>query len=143
MSRSERAIWALTSEEEVRRCLRVLYTKMLGDRMVGFFFEGRDLEPIVEGQLNLVRAVLGGPGVYGGVPLPEAHRALPLLPGHFDRRHTLLAEVLATEGVHEKVKAAWLEADAAWRKAILAAGAEARDRVREAQDSDEAAPSSG
>lgn len=143
MSRSEAALWSLTSEDEVRRCLRALYTKMLHDRMVGFFFEGRPLEPIVEGQLALVRAILGGSGVYAGVPLPEAHRALPLLPGHFDRRHTLLAEVLAAEGIHEKVKAAWLEADAAWRKAILAAGTEARDRVRRAQDSDDAPPSSG
>ncbi len=131
MSRSE-GLWARTSEEEVRRCLRVLYTKMLADRMVGFFFEGRDLEPIVNGQVSLVRAMLGGPGVYTGAPLPEAHRALPLLPGHFDRRHTLLAEVLESEGVDERVKATWLEADAAWRKAILAAGADARARARRA-----------
>lgn len=143
MSRSERALWALTSEEEVRRCLRALYTKVLGDRMIGFFFEGRDLEAIVAAQVGLVCAMLGGPGAYEGAPLPEAHRALPLLPGHFDRRHVLLAEVLAAEAIHEDVKAAWLEADAAWRKAILGAGAGARDRARSAQDSDEEAPSSG
>lgn len=126
----------------MRRCLHVLYTRMRADRMVGFFFEGRDLARIVEGQVALVCAMLGGPSAYEGAPLPEAHRRLPLLPGHFDRRHSLLAEVLAEEAVHEHVKAAWLEADAAWRKAILGAGAEARDRARRAQDSDDA-PSSG
>ena len=113
--------------------------------MVGFFFEGRDLDAIVEGQVALVVAMLGGPARYTGAPLPEAHRSLPLLPWHFDRRHTLLREVLAAEGVDENVSAAWLEADAAWRKAILAAGAEARARVRAAQDADDegGAPSSG
>ena len=145
MSRSEQPLFARTSEAEVRRCLRVLYTRMKADRMVGFFFEGRDLDAIVEGQVALVVAMLGGPARYTGAPLPEAHRSLPLLPGHFDRRHTLLREVLAAEGVDENVSAAWLEADAAWRKAILAAGAEARARVRAAQDADDegGAPSSG
>jgi hypothetical protein len=41
-----------------------------------------------------------------------------------------LREVLEERGVDEMVKAAWLEADAAWRKAILAAGEEARAEVR-------------
>ena len=137
MSRSDRSLFALTSEEEVRTCLRALYTRMKADRMVGFFFEGRDLDAIVEGQVALVVAMLGGPARYTGTPLPEAHRSLPLLPGHFDRRHTLLREVLAAEGVDEKVSAAWLEADAAWRRAILAAGVDARARSRAAQDADD------
>ncbi len=121
------------AEDEVRSCLHALYTRMRDDRMVGFFFEGRDLGAIVEGQLRLVRALLGAPERYEGAPLPQAHASLPLLPGHFDRRHTLLREVLDERGVDEKVKAAWLEADAAWRKAILAAGEEARAAVRRAR----------
>jgi truncated hemoglobin YjbI len=137
MSRSDRSLFALTSEEEVRTCLRALYTRMKSDRMVGFFFDGRDVDAIVEGQVALVVAMLGGPARYTGTPLPEAHRSLPLLSGHFDRRHTLLREVLAAKGVDENVSAAWLEADAAWRKAILAAGVDARARSRSAQDADD------
>lgn len=125
----------------MRACLHALYTRMRDDRMIGFFFEGRDVDAIVERQVTLVRALLGAPGFYAGLPLPEAHRALPLLPGHFDRRHALLRDVLEERGVPEDAKTAWLEADAAWRKAILAAGAEARAQGRVAQDSD--APSSG
>jgi truncated hemoglobin YjbI len=130
MSRSEGALAERISEGEVRACLLALYTRMQADRMVGFFFEGRDVGAIVEGQVRLVRALLGGAERYEGAPLPQAHAALPLLPGHFDRRHTLLREVLEERGVDEMVKAAWLEADAAWRKAILAAGEEARAEVR-------------
>jgi truncated hemoglobin YjbI len=133
MSCSEGALAERISEEEVRACLYALYTRMQGDRMVGFFFEGRDVGSIVAGQVRLVRALLGAPERYEGTPLPQAHAALPLLPGHFDRRHTLLREVLEERGVDEKVKAAWLEADAAWRKAILAAGEGARAEVRRAR----------
>ncbi len=133
MSASEGALAARISEEEVRDCLRELYTRLQRDRMVGFFFEGRDLGAIVEGQVRLVRALLGAPERYEGAPLPQAHAALPLLPGHFDRRHTLLREVLEERGVDEGVRAAWLEADAAWRKAILAAGEAARAAVRRAR----------
>ncbi len=136
MFASDSPLFERTSEDEVRRCLHALYTRMRADRMVGFFFEGRDVDALVDAQVSLVIAVLGGPAKYTGTPLPEAHRSLPLLPGHFDRRHTLLREVLAEQGVDEKVNAAWLEADAAWKKTILGAGEAARAKVRSAQDSD-------
>ena len=134
--RSDPALFARTSEKQVRECLSVLYTRMKEDRMVGFLFEGKPLEAIVEGQVHLVCAVLGAPGFasYQGRSLPEAHRELPLLPGHFDRRHELLREALAEVGVDEKVNAAWLEADTAWRRAILNSGEFARERARSAQD---------
>ncbi len=105
--------------------------------MVGFFFAGRDVEAIVEGQVALVLGVLGEAGeasAYAGRSLPDAHRELPILPGHFDRRHTVLREVLEARGIDEKARSAWLAADHAWRKAILAAGAEARARAQRAHD---------
>lgn len=143
MSRSDLRLAERVSEDEIRACLQELYARMRADRMVGFLFEGRDLRAIVEGQVRLVLAMLGANVAYEGPPLPRAHERLPLLPGHFDRRHVLLREVLTERGFDEDAKTAWLEADAAWRKAILAAGAEARARARDAQDSEPEAPSRG
>ena len=75
-------------------------------------------------------AFLGGPQRYEGKPLPQAHATLPLLPGHFDRRHFLLRQVLRDHGVPEAVSALWLNIDEGLRSSVISAGAEARARTR-------------
>ncbi len=72
---------------------------------------------------------LGGPERYEGKPLPQAHARLPLLPGHFDRRHWLLEQVLVEHGVPEEVRLAWLRIDEALRPSVLLAAEDARDRT--------------
>ena len=76
-------------------------------------------------------AFLGGPQRYTGKPLPEAHAALPLLPGHFDRRHHVLATLLEQHDVPDDVKRAWLRIDESLRTSVLAAGAEAREKTHD------------
>jgi hemoglobin len=121
---------AMGGEEKVRAVLRSLYERLFADPMVGFLFEGKDKEHIVEQQLAFTCRFLGGPQRYTGKPLPEAHAALPLLPGHFDRRHHLLAMVLDQQGVPEEVRRAWLHIDESLRPSVLAAGDEAREKTR-------------
>jgi hemoglobin len=118
-------------DAKVRAILASLYDRLFEDRMVGFLFEGKDKERIVELQTAFTCSFLGGPQRYEGKPLPEAHASLPLLPGHFDRRHWLLEQVLREHGVPEAVRLAWLRIDEALRSSVLAAAAEARDKTRE------------
>ena len=124
---------AIGGEDKVRAVLRSLYDRLFVDPMVGFLFAGKDKERIVEQQLSFTCRFLGGPQRYTGKPLPEAHAALPLLPGHFDRRHHLLAMVLEQQGVPEEVRGAWLRIDESLRPSVLAAGDEARVRTRAGQ----------
>jgi truncated hemoglobin YjbI len=98
---------------------------------VGFLFEGKDKAHIIDQQLPLTCRFLGGPQRYTGKPLPEAHAALPLLPGHFDRRHHLLKLALQKHAVPAAVQQAWLSIDESLRSSVLAAGATARERTRE------------
>jgi truncated hemoglobin YjbI len=121
---------ALGGEEKVRAVLRSLYDRLFVDPMVGFLFEGKDKEHIVAQQVLFTGRFLGGPQRYTGKPLPEAHASLPLLPGHFDRRHHLLAIVLEEQGVPEEVRRAWLHIDESLRPSVLAAGDDARQRTR-------------
>jgi truncated hemoglobin YjbI len=121
---------ALGGEAKVRAVLDALYEKLFADPMVGFLFDGKDKAHIVEQQLAFTCRFLGGPQRYVGKPLPEAHAALPLLPGHFDRRHHLLRQVLADEAVPDDVAGLWLRIDESLRASVLAAGAEARDQTR-------------
>ena len=122
---------AIGGEERVRTILASLYDRIFVDPIIGFLFAGKDRAHIVEQQVAFTCRFLGGPQRYEGKPLPEAHARLPLLPGHFDRRHLLLARVLEEQGVPEEVKRVWLRIDESLRSSVLAAAEEARLRTRE------------
>ena len=115
----------------IRAVLQTLYDQLFVDPMVGFLFEGKDKQHIVEQQVLFTAAFLGGPARYKGKPLPEVHASLPLLPGHFARRHHLLKQALAEHHVPEQVARAWIDIDAALQPSVLAAGEDARARARE------------
>jgi truncated hemoglobin YjbI len=122
---------ALGGEAKVRAIVGKLYDKLFVDPFVGFLFAGKDRDRIVERQVEFTSAFLGGPARYTGQPLPQAHAALPLLPGHFDRRHWVLGQVLLDEGVPADVRRTWLDIDQALRTSVLAAGGDARDKTHE------------
>jgi hemoglobin len=122
---------AIGGEAKVRAVILALYDKLFDDPMVGFLFEAKDKGRIVEQQVAFTCRFLGGPHRYEGKPLPEAHAALPLLPGHFDRRHRLLEQVLDQQGVPDDVKRVWLRIDESLRTSVLASGEEAREKTRE------------
>jgi truncated hemoglobin YjbI len=123
--------YEVLGEAKVRAILQALYDQLFVDPMVGFLFAGKDKAHIVEEQVAFTCRFLGGPQRYTGKPLPEAHAALPLLAGHFDRRHHVLATLLDSHGVPDEVKRAWLRIDESLRPSVLAAGAEAREKTRE------------
>lgn len=120
----------LLSAAEIEAALDDLYTQMFDDPMVGFFFVGKDKGKIVREQVPLVRRMLGEASVaYEGKPIPEAHASLPILPGHFDRRHLLLREVLERRGVAVDARERWLEIDRGFRDAVLKLGAHRIDEL--------------
>jgi hemoglobin len=121
---------AIGGEPRVRAVLQSLYDRLFEDAMIGFLFAGKDKAHIVEQQVAFTCRFLGGPQVYSGLPLPKAHANVPLLPGHFDRRHRLLEQVLEAEGAPLEVKRVWLEIDTALRSSVLASAEEARQKTR-------------
>jgi hemoglobin len=117
---------AMGGESAVREVLSTLYDDLFVDPIVGFLFRASDKAHIVEEQVALTCAFLGGPQRYQGKPLPEAHAKLPLLPGHFDRRHRLLEQALEHHGVPDEARREWLRIDEALRSSVLASGLAAR-----------------
>jgi hypothetical protein len=53
------------------------------------------------------------------------------LPGHFDRRHRLLEDVLRDERVPEEVSRVWLRIDETLRPSVLLAAQGARSASRQ------------
>ncbi|HEV3192297.1 MAG TPA: group 1 truncated hemoglobin [Polyangiaceae bacterium] len=117
-------------EDKIRAVLTSLYDQLFADPMVGFLFQGKNKAHIVAQQVAFTCSFLGGPQRYEGKSLPEAHASLPLLPGHFDRRHHLLAQVLERQDVPETVRLAWLRIDQSLRTSVLSTGVQARERTR-------------
>jgi len=122
---------SIGGEARVREVLQALYDRLFDDPVVGFLFEGKDKAHIVDQQVAFTCQFLGGPQTYRGVPLPRAHAPLPLLPGHFDRRHRVLEQVLDACGVPADVKRVWLQIDQALRPSVLASAEEAREKTRQ------------
>ncbi|MGO8993650.1 MAG: group I truncated hemoglobin [Polyangiaceae bacterium] len=117
-------------EAAVRAVLKTLYDRLFDDRMVGFLFAGKDKEKLITQQLWFTARFLGGPSRYEGKSIPDAHAALPLLPGHFDRRHHLLEQALEQHRVPAHVAEEWLRVDSSLKSAVLKTGEEARERAR-------------
>ena len=122
---------AMGGEAKVRAVLQALYDRLFTDPMVSFLFQGKDKERIVAQQVAFTCRFLGGPQqLRRAILCPRLHAALPLLPGHFDRRHWLLEQVLDEQHVPEDVKRAWLRIDESLRTSVLSSGGEAREKTR-------------
>ncbi|MGH7269581.1 MAG: group I truncated hemoglobin [Polyangiaceae bacterium] len=117
-------------EDKVRAVIQSLYDKLFDDPIAGFLFDGKDKARIVLQQVAFTCHFLGGPQIYEGKSMPDAHARLPLLPGHFDRRHVLLARTLEEKNVPGDVQRVWLRIDEALRTSVLATGEDARDKTR-------------
>jgi truncated hemoglobin YjbI len=120
-------------EAGLRRVLQALYDRLFDDPMIGFFFAGKNKAELIEHQLWFTARFLGGPSRYEGRSLPDAHAPLPILPAHFDRRHTILKEVLDAESVPQAVEDEWLRVDQSLKHAIVKSGEEARRLGRTAR----------
>jgi hemoglobin len=118
---------ALGGPDALQALLDDLYTRLYADLMIGFFFAPHDRAALIAHQRDYLMAHLGRrPQRYTGRPLREAHAHLPILPGHFDRRHRLLTQTLDDHHVPPHVRAAWLALDLSVRDLVLRLGARAR-----------------
>jgi len=106
--------------ERLGEIARLFYQRMSEDLMIGFFFEGRDLDHIAKQQtLFILKAA--GIAQNASVKSPsQAHEELPpILAGHFDRRIVILRQLLTELGVSPFVGKAWPEFEVSFRDMIV------------------------
>ena len=127
-------------EAGLRRIIEDFTARVFDDVMIGFLFEGKPKRRITEMEYRFAAQHLGGPVVYSGRPLAEAHASSPILGGHFQRRRQLLANSLRDHAVPEDIVARWLAEVDRHRDAILGAGADPDRCDHEAQAARAAAP---
>lgn len=115
-------------EETLEKLVRDFYGRVFDDLMIGFFFKTVDLEQQAQNLIHYMSTHIGTPTEkYRGPTIRKAHDAMPILPGHFDRRHQILRDVLEEYLVPAHVRKAWLDLDLALRNNVLKRGAQARE----------------
>ncbi len=82
---------------------------VVGDLMIGFYFQGVDISRLKQREFEFARQHLGGEGDYSGRPLRSAHQPRKIMGGHFDRRLVLLEKTLRRHEVKEVIIQTWLE----------------------------------
>lgn len=105
-------------EAALRRVVGRFVDRFFADFIIGFLFEGKDRDRIVKNETALAAAHLGGPRAYLGRPIGPLHQALEINKGHFRRRHAILRQVLAEEGVPPEVIERWIATEQALEPVI-------------------------
>ena len=119
----------------LRAVISDFYARVFGDVMIGFMFQGKDRQHLIDREYELTAALLGAPGVtYTGRPMRVAHAGHTIFGGQFERRLQILRETLADHDVDTAIQQAWIDHQLALRDQIT------RDRGSECDDSRAAAP---
>ncbi len=110
----------LTREKKLREIVLDFYTRMQADLLVGFFFEGHDLQKIADKQSDfLLRAMGGSPSYTGKAPADAHHSIPPILSGHMDRRLKILETTLHDHRLTLAQIEAWIGFENAFRSAVV------------------------
>ena len=119
--------------DALRAVITDFYSRIFGDMMIGFMFQGRDRQHLIDREWELVAALLGAPGVtYTGRPMRTAHAQHTIFGGHFERRLQILRETLRDHAVDPAVQEEWIDHTQALRDQIT------RDKGSECKDTGEA-----
>jgi hemoglobin len=96
-------------EVVVRAVIDRFVDRQFDDRIIGFFFDGKDRAGVKRHEFEHAAAALGAPIRYTGRPIPALHRALRINAGQFRRRLALLKQEIERAGIEPEVEDAWLE----------------------------------
>ncbi|HEU0029718.1 MAG TPA: group 1 truncated hemoglobin [Kofleriaceae bacterium] len=121
--------------DKLRAVVSDFYDRVFGDVMIGFMFDGKNKQLLIQREWELVAALLGAPGVtYTGRPMRTAHAQHTIFGGHFERRLQILREALRDHAVDPDVQQAWIDHTLALRGQIT------RDKGSECKDTSNAEP---
>lgn len=87
--------------ETVRQIVGNFYSDVLESQNLRRFFANVDLHRLMEHQTNLFCQLMGGPYIYVGRNLSDAHRNLGVTRADFDEVATILRDNLADAGVEQ------------------------------------------
>jgi hemoglobin len=132
VSKSE--LFSKIGEAKLREVVTDFYSRVFGDVMIGFLFEGKSRQHLIDREYEFTANFLGGDVKYTGRPMRTAHAQSPIFGGHFERRLQILRETLRDNRVDPEVQQAWIDHTLALRPQIT------RDKGSECKDTSVVAP---
>ena len=120
--------FAKIGEAKLRAVLEDFYARVFSDVMIGFLFQGKDRQRLIDREYEFTANLLGGEVRYTGRPMRAAHAQSPIFGGHFERRLQILRETLADHAIDPEVQQVWLDHSLALRPQITTdKGSECKD----------------
>ncbi len=96
-------------ESVVRAIVDRFVDRAFDDRIIGFFFAGKDRDRVKLHEYQHAAGLLGAPVPYTGRPIPALHRPLRINGGQFRRRLALLKQEIERANVPPEIAEEWLE----------------------------------
>jgi hemoglobin len=114
--------------EKLRAVIADFYDRVFTDVMIGFLFEGKSKQTLIQREYEFTAGFLGGDVKYTGRPMRVAHARSPIFGGHFERRLQILRETMRDHAVDPEVQKVWLDHSYALRAQITSdKGSECKD----------------
>jgi hemoglobin len=135
MSEIERgaALFEKIGEAKLRAVVADFYDRVFADVMIGFMFQGKDKQRLIDREWEMAAKFLGAPGIeYTGRPMRAAHAQHTIFGGHFERRLQILRETMRDHDIDPDVQRVWIEHTNALREQIT------RDKGSECKDTSSA-----
>lgn len=114
------ALFEAVGAERLRAMVVDFYDRVFADVMIGFLFAGKDRAQLVQREWELAARMLGGDVAYTGRPIREAHRRVPILGGHFDRRLELWRQAMVDHALPAEAQEVLLRHNRALRSQVTA-----------------------
>jgi hemoglobin len=114
--------------EKLRAVIADFYDRVFADVMIGFLFEGKNKQTLIDREYEFTAGFLGADVKYTGRPMRVAHAQSPIFGGHFERRLQILRETMRDHAVDPDVQQVWLDHSYALRDQITSdKGSECKD----------------
>jgi len=121
-------LFAKIGPEKLRAVIADFYDRIFADVMIGFLFQGKSKQTLIDREYEFTANLLGGDVKYTGRPMRVAHAQSPIFGGHFERRLQILREAMRDHAVDAEVQQVWLDHSYALRDQITSdKGSECKD----------------
>lgn len=122
-------VFAKIGADKLRAVITDFYSRLFGDLMIGFLFEGKNRQHLIDREYEFTAGFLGNKDIkYTGRPMHTAHAQSPIFGGHFERRLQILRETLRDHAVDADVQQVWIDHTLALRAQITPdKGSECKD----------------
>jgi hemoglobin len=121
-------LFAKIGEAKLREVITDFYARIFGDVMIGFLFEGKNRQHLIDREYEFTANLLGADVKYTGRPMRVAHAQSPIFGGHFERRLQILRETMRDHAVDADVQQVWIDHTLSLRAQITAdKGSECKD----------------